>query len=230
MADDQNKEANKIAPRVSFNDMNRSHPYLQPTEFRRLTFANGVNMDVFGTIEMTGTQFASNEAYTAMPYGPYGHLVMEEGSHITLQAGSELRAWGFMTGKGETDARRNSTVREMFQMGDWKGAMTSVKITGMFPTVGDDSDKKIFPVSQYFIQNVESPVKYHPGAVLSTAATVSEGLMKTLAVTMAANDIKVVPMLTIPGCANGMTQKMIFKSTTSIVVPTLALWYWIWVN
>ncbi len=192
MADDQNKEANKIAPRVSFNDMNRSHPYLQPTEFRRLTFANGVNMDVFGTIEMTGTQFASNEAYTAMPYGPYGHLVMEEGSHITLQAGSELRAWGFMTGKGETDARRNSTVREMFQMGDWKGAMTSVKITGMFPTVGDDSDKKIFPVSQYFIQNVESPVKYHPGAVLSTAATVSEGLMKTLAVTMAANDIKVV--------------------------------------
>ncbi len=191
MSDTQAKEVNMNAPRVSFHDADRSHPYVEPTEFRRLTFANGVKIDVFGDIELTGTQFSSNEAYTSQPYGPYGRLVMEEGSHMTLQSGSELRAWGFMTGKGETDARRGSKVREMFQMGDWKGAFTSVKITGMMPSLGDDSNKKIFPVTQYFIQNIESPVKYHPGAVLSTSATVAEGV-GFLAVSMTAADIKIV--------------------------------------
>ena len=195
MSDTQEREANKTCPRIVFNDMQTTHPYVKPFEFRRLTFANGVNIDVYGAIELTCTQFSSNESYTSQPYGAYGRLVMEEGSHMTLQGGSELRAWGYMTGTGETDARRNATVREMFQMGDWKGAMTSVQITGMAASTGlvaDHSSYKIFPVTQYFIQNVESPVKYHPGAVLSTTATVSEGLMNFLAVAMSANDIKIV--------------------------------------
>ena len=197
MSDEQAKEINAFPPRMSFNDMDRTHPYLEPTEFRRLTIANGVNMNVYGKIEMTCTQFASNEAYTGQPYGPYGRIVMDEGSHLTLMSGSEVRAWGFMTGKGEIDVRRDAIVREMFQLGDWKGALTSVKITGMMPEdspikIEDDSDKKIFPVSQYFIQNIESPVKYHPGAVLSTSAMVSEGFEGFLAVSMTASDIKIV--------------------------------------
>lgn len=210
MSDTQDKEVNKTAPRVVFNDQRTETPYvsIQPTEFRRLTFAAGVNMDVHGAIELTCSQYASNEAYTSQPVGPYGHLVLEAGSHITMQSGSELRAWGFVTGQGEIDARRGATVREMFQMGDWKGAMTSVAITGLVkesenPTLCsvvksqgkvddcDYSDKKIFPVTQYFIQNIESPVKYHPGAVLSTSAAVSEGLLG-MSVSMAATDIAVV--------------------------------------
>ena len=194
MSDEQEKEVNATAPRIIFNDVNSATPYtsIQPTEFRRLTFAAGVNLDLFGAIEVTCSQYASNEAYTAQPVGPYGRLVMEEGSHITLQDGSEFRAWGFVTGKGEMDARRGAKVREMFQLGDWKGAFTSVEITGMAPSiVADHSDKKIFPVTQYFIQNIESPVKYHPGAVLSTSATVSEGLLG-MSISMGAPDIAIV--------------------------------------
>ena len=214
MSDTQAKEINYYAPRLVYNDINaaESDRYENnlPTEFRRLTLASGVNMDVFGDIELTCTQFTTNAAYTSQPVGAYGRLVMEDGSHMTLQNGSELRAWGFMTGKGETDARRGATVREMFQMGDWKGAMTSVAITGMVKDnstlsgvvrnviggeSGDYSDKKIFPVSQYFIQNVESPVKYHPGALLTTSATVSEGISMSgmnMSISMAATDIAVV--------------------------------------
>ena len=204
MSDTQEKEINLTAPRIVFNDQRTETPYvsIQPSEFRRLTFAKGVNMDVFGDIELTCSQYASNEAYTSQPVGSYGRLVMEDGSHMTLQDGSELRAWGFMTGKGETDARRGAKVREMFQMGDWKGAMTSVRITGMVKqdevsealwnqVKSDDSGYKIFPVTQYFIQNVESPVKYHPGSLLSTSAAVSEGLMG-MSVSMAATDIGIV--------------------------------------
>lgn len=210
MSDTQEKEVNKTTPCVIFNDQRTETPYtsMLPTEFRRLTFASGVNMEVFGQIELTCSQYASNEAYTSQPVGAYGRLHMEEGSHMTLQDGSELRAWGFLTGKGETDARRGATVREMFQLGDWKGAMTSVAITGLVKgsenpllcnivkgQAGvedcDYSDKKIFPVTQYFIQNIESPVKYHPGALLLTSAVVSEGLLG-MSVHMAATDIKVI--------------------------------------
>ena len=194
MSDTQEKEVNMTTPRIIFNDERTETPYtsILPTEFRRLTFASGVNMDLFGDIELTCSQYASNEAYTAQPVGPYGRLVMEEGSHITLQSGSEFRAWGFVTGKGEMDARRGAKVREMFQLGDWKGAFTSVEITGMAPgIVADHSDKKIFPVTQYFIQNIESPVKYHPGAVLSTSAAVSEGLLG-MSISMGAPDIAIV--------------------------------------
>lgn len=210
MSDTQEKEVNKTTPCVIFNDQRTETPYtsMLPTEFRRLTFASGVNMEVFGQIELTCSQYASNEAYTSQPVGAYGRLQMEEGSHMTLQDGSELRAWGFLTGKGETDARRGATVREMFQLGDWKGAMTSVAITGLVKgsenpllcnivkgQAGvedcDYSDKKIFPVTQYFIQNIESPVKYHPGALLLTSAVVSEGLLG-MSVHMAATDIKVI--------------------------------------
>ncbi len=209
MSDTQQK-INLTAPRMKYNDVNNDpNNYYGnnfPVEFRRLTFAEGVNMDVFGKIELTCTQYQSNEAYTSQPVGAYGRLVMEEGSHMTLQSGSELRAWGFMTGQGETDARRGATVREMFQMGDWKGAMASVAITGMVAGTNlcntvksiiqgkscDYSDKKIFPVSQYFIQNIESPVKYHPGALLSTSAAVSEGVMNVTSVSMAATDIAIV--------------------------------------
>ena len=193
MDDNQEKLVNEVAPKLIFNDATEpeSHYDKQTTkEFRRLTFAKGVNIDVFGAIEMTCTQYSSNEAYTGQPVGPYGHLVMKEGSHMTLQSGSQLRAWGFMTGLGETDARRGATVHEFFQMGDWKGAAISAKVAGM---LGDKEweNKKIFPVSQYFIQNIESPVKYHPGAVLTTAAAVSEGV-GPLNIAMEANDIKII--------------------------------------
>ena len=155
-------------PNVEYISHNAAAPqnvWVEPTKFRSLTFANGVNMNVYGTIELSGKLHASSDDYTSLPYGPYGLLDMNEGAKMTLMNGSELRAWGFMIGEGETDARRGSIVREMFQMGDWKGGSISSMLLG--------SDKGVFPVTQYYIQNIESPVKYHPGAQLSTMAAVS---------------------------------------------------------
>ena len=172
-----------IINRVSNNSASGT-PYVTPTEFRRLTFANDVNMDVYGLIEITGTQRASDDAYATLPHGPYGHLVMNEGSRMTLQNGSELRVWGYMTGKGETDARRGAVVREQFQMGDWKGGSVSFSMLSA-------EDTRVFPITQYYIQNIESPVKYHPGAVLSTTTSVSANY-GSIGMTAMANDIKVV--------------------------------------
>lgn len=168
--------------RIAKNSV-QSIDYIRPFEYRRLTMANGANLDVFGTIEVSGRQFASDEAYAAVPYAGYGMINMEAGSTMTVQNGGELRVWGYMIGQGETDIRRGATVREQFQMGDWKGGTTSMNMLSDW--------RHVFPLTQYYIQSIESPVKYHPGAVLSTATAVSAAL-GGLPIVATANDIKIV--------------------------------------
>ena len=192
MSDDQ-ETANPVVPR-------ETNLGSTPTSFRRLTLESGVNMTVLGTVEVTGMQHGSGEQM-GVPGGNYGHLILKPGSHVTLGSGSVLRAWGFVTGdgtqdaegnylSGEIDARRGATVREMFQMGDWKGGDISfsmaMEIPGQFPVWRDLTH--LFPVYTYFIQNIESPVKYHPGSALICATSVNvSGNINAYA-----NDIKVV--------------------------------------
>ena len=208
-SNDQGNET-KTVERVTMADDENSN-WQDPTRFRTLTLLAGVTMDVYGTIEVGGSQFSTNAAYTSAVYGPYGCIQMNEGSKINLQNGSELRAWGYVTGDiehkaadgsvptGEIDARRGATVREQFQLGDWKGAVFSG-----FGVLGMGAAPEVFPLTTYFIQNIEAPVKYHPGAKLNTTASVaaSQSEHKTLGsilnavgikyLTMSANDIQII--------------------------------------
>lgn len=166
--------------------------YNIPSCYRKLIFSNGVNMNVHGTIEVSGKQLTSDGNFTGSPSGPHGLLQLNQGSKMVLQNNSLLRVWGFVTGdvnnkdaeynvpSGEIDARRGSTVRELFQMGDWKG--------GAFSGTGLIAGDSIFPLTTYFIQNVEAPVKYHPGSSLIASTTVSA----LNAITMSANDIQII--------------------------------------
>lgn len=143
--------------------------------FVTLTLDPGVTMEVHGSIEVGGTQNVEGQGDTGIgrPGGSsYGHLVMKPGSKMTLNEGAKLYAWGFVTGdntkdetgkylSGEIDVRRGATVYEQFQMYDWKGGSASSDLLG--------NDEKIFIITQYFIQNVEVPAKYHPGAKLLTS-------------------------------------------------------------
>lgn len=186
------------------DDQNIAYPYIThrsesayptPYVFRTLTFASGVNMSVLGTIELSGEQFSKGgDPEQSIPGGPYGRLILKPGCHVTLNDGGELRAWGYVTGdgtraadgtylSGEIDARRGAIVREQFQIGDWKGGDIS------FTMIQDkDPQQKmhLFPIYEYFIQNVESPVKYHPGSALYCSTAVDAQVLAY------ANDIKVV--------------------------------------
>ncbi len=190
---DEQETANQVVPRSTSGTP-------APVCFRKLIFESGVNMEVAGTIEVTCTQYGSGETM-GIPGGNYGHLILKPGSHMTINNGGYLRAWGFVTGdgtkdaegnylSGEIDVRRGGTVHEMFQMGDWKGGDLSftiaMEIPGMNPCWRDMAH--LFPIYTYFIQNVESPVKYHPGASLICATSVNvAGEINAYA-----NDIKVV--------------------------------------
>lgn len=191
MSNDQ-ETANQVVPRETSGTP-------APVCFRKLTFENGVNMEVAGTFELTSTQYGSGETM-GIPGGKYGHLIMKPGSHMTINNGGYLRAWGFVTGdgtkdgagnylSGEIDVRRGGTVHEMFQMGDWKGGDISFTIAMEVPGMTNWRDMAhLFPIYTYFIQNVESPVKYHPGASLICATSVNV----SGSINAYANDIKVV--------------------------------------
>lgn len=180
--------------------VNRDRSYTTPSLFRKLTLANGVNIDVFGTIEVSGTQYSgdSNQeegSHTGAVRGDYAQLQMNKGSKITMQNGSVLRAWGYVTGDiehkdaqhnvpmGEIDVRRGATVYELFQLGDWGNTV----MNGLGLVSGDSR----FPITSYFIQNVEVPTKYHPGGRLTSVTSVSaDGAGMQL--TMCANEIQIV--------------------------------------
>lgn len=134
-----------------------------PSAFRTLRFASGASLDAFGKIEAGGRQSVSGTGATGcgLPSGAYGHIVLNEGSSITLESNSVLYGWGYVTGTGEIDARRGSQVHESFQLYGWAGG---TNVSGYY--------SKTFPITEYFIQNVEAPVKYHPGARLTTATGV----------------------------------------------------------
>lgn len=178
------------------SSVERESSYTRPSTFRKLTLLDGVNLDVFGTIEVSGTQFSALSARTGSVTGPYAMLQMNAGSKVTLQNNSHLYAWGYVAGDvehknttthvvpmGEIDARRGATIHEMFQMGDWGNTMQNA-----FGLVTNDSR---FPINAYFVQNIEVPTKYHAGARLTAATSVSADL-NNAHIMMCANDIQII--------------------------------------
>ena len=139
--------------------------YEAPSPLYKLTFANGVNMSVYGKIEASAVTYLSNQGLlthgTGVVSGKYGWLYLNEGSHIDLENGSALYAWGYVTGKGEINAKNGSTLYEDFQMGDWRGGTEEKDVQGN--TNGLDN-KGVFLITHYYYQNIECPITYRAGA------------------------------------------------------------------
>lgn len=139
--------------------------YEAPTPLYKLTFANGVNMSVYGKIEASAVTYLSNQGLlthgTGVVSGKYGWLYLNEGSHIDLESGAALYAWGYVTGKGEINAKNGSAVYEDFQMGDWRGGTAEMDVNEN--TNGLDK-KGVFLVTHYYYQNIECPITYRAGA------------------------------------------------------------------
>ena len=140
--------------------------YVKPSQFAKLTLESGVHMDVLGTIEIGCKQSAKgqNDAANGAPTGPYGWLYLSSECEIVVADGGTVRAWGFVTGDGTIDVRRGASIWEQFQILDFKGGSITTAL------INDRAGKghRLFPMSQYFIQNIESKTTYHPGSKLTT--------------------------------------------------------------
>lgn len=155
----------------------------QTHAYRTLTLASGANITVNGAIEVTGDQYAEAgllNQLNGVVAGPYGQIVLNSGSKITLNSNSTLRAWGYITGAGTIDAKDGSIVREFFQLSDWRGGDVVLDMLAA---------KKAFPTTQYYIQNIESAVTYYTGAQLITKACI---FVPTLELQVAADDIIII--------------------------------------
>ena len=125
------------------------------TPFRMLTMAavSSLTLANGAAISIGGQYYAPGGGQQGRIVGPYGYIKMESGSAITVQSGANLYAWGFISGSGSVTVRSGGSVYEWYQVLDFRGgsATTSTK-------------NKVFPISQYAVQNVEVPLTLHAGA------------------------------------------------------------------
>lgn len=147
------------APEMTTNGgtalINLEATYIKPTAYRTLTMDSNAHITVEGAMSISGKQ-SPKQGYSGNPSGPQGFINMKSGSTITIDGGGFLYAWGFITGSGSVTVNNTATVYECFQVTDWRGGTASRDMLG--------NDQKVFPMSQYYVQNVEVPMTLLAGA------------------------------------------------------------------
>ena len=121
--------------------------------FRTLTMSEGTSITVNGAISLGGRYFAAGGGQQGRPVGDYGYIKMADNSSITVKNGGNLYAWGFISGSGSVLAESGATVYEFYQIADFRGGSAS-----------SNMGNKVFPFSQYFVQNIEVPLTLNAGA------------------------------------------------------------------
>lgn len=130
--------------------------------FRQLTLAGGSSLTVYGAISVGGRYAAAAGSASGYMTGDYGQIQLSDGSSITVKTGGALYAWGFISGHGSVTVESGGSVYEWFQIADFRGGSAS---SGM-------ASGPVFPFSQYYVQNIETPLILHSGA----KETVSSGV------------------------------------------------------
>ena len=127
------------------------------TAYRTLTLNSGASITVKGAISVGGKLFTSSSSHVCKPTGAYGQIQMNVGSQITVENGGKLYAWGYITGSGNVRITSGATVYECFQVTDWRGGSALMKF------ITPSNVKKVFPFSQYYVQNIEAPLTIEYG-------------------------------------------------------------------
>ena len=155
---------------------------ITPTEYRRLSLPKGVTLTVNGNL-IVGGKWNAPAGGQIMKAISYGLIMMQDGSHISVESGGKLYAWGYISGTlnqdrtqvaGSVTAKSGSTLYEIFQIQDFRGGSQ---------TNGLISNKEVFPINQYYIQNIEVPLTVHAGAT-ETVATAMYAVSTTTATSL----------------------------------------------
>lgn len=129
-----------------------------PSAYKTLTMASGANIKISNgailsipsKLSATGTGSGS---WNGTPTGKYGKIQMNSGSSIEIQSGGKLYCYGYIAGSGTVTAKSGSEVWEAMQFRCWRGGTASSGMTS-----------GVFPMNQYYIQNIEVPLTIYYGA------------------------------------------------------------------
>ncbi len=129
--------------------------YVEPYVYRKLTMADGANLTINGAVSLSAKHYYAqgSKYHGGSPSGPSSFIEMNEGSTITVNNGGTLYTYGFIYGDGTVTAKSGATVYENFQIADFRGGTQST-----------DMDNGVFPLSQYYVQNIEVPLTIESGA------------------------------------------------------------------
>lgn len=136
----------------------KSEGVTKPYEFARLEIPDSTTI----TFESGAQLYVSGKTIAGQPEsskmnGGYGHIILKGNeSKIIMKAGAILYCYGYITGLGLVESLSGSVVYEFFQIYGWRGGSTSLELS--------NNKNKVFLVNQYYIQNVEARIRFHPGA------------------------------------------------------------------
>lgn len=161
--------------------------HTDPTLFMKLVLAEGTVIVNKGAICVGATMASPGAGMKPCGgvYGNYGCIIMNKNSRIDVENGANLYCWGFISGPGVSSREKTSgtihiksgaKVYEGLQITDFKGGSGTAEMCGAVaswqwsllqlakPKMQDYSDKKVFTISNYYLQNVEVPMSLYHGA------------------------------------------------------------------
>ena len=145
--------------------------------YKTLTMAAGSSITVNGgAISVGGKHFTSSNRECCKPTGAYGLIKMQEGSSIMLNNGANLYAWGYITGDGSITANSGANVYEYYQVTDWRGGSQTGDMA--------NNKQKVFPFTQYYVQNIEAALTLNAGANEYTYISVTASFVGTQSATI----------------------------------------------
>lgn len=148
-----------------------------PKAYKTLTMAAGSSITVNGgAISVGGKHFTSSGRECCKPTGAYGLIKMQEGSRIMLNNGANLYAWGYITGDGSITANSGANVYEYYQVTDWRGGSQTGNMA--------NNEQKVFPFTQYYVQNIEAALTLNAGANEYTYISVTASFVGTKSATI----------------------------------------------
>ena len=122
-------------------------------EYKRLTLAEGTTLTVQGGLSIGGQHRSCAGSSAGYMTGNYGQVWLNAGSSIIVENGGSLYAWGFVSGAGSVTVKSGGTAYEWYQITDFRGGSATM---GM--------GNKVFPFSQYYVQNIEAALTLEQGA------------------------------------------------------------------
>ena len=149
------------------------------TEYVRWTVEKGTNIIVEGGAAFSIYATINPGGASAQCGQPtcYGHVLLGENVTMTFENGSNLYAFGYITGSQTASVvmESGSTVKEIFRITDWRGGTA----TGLY--LSSFKSSKVFIVGQYYVQNIEVPLIIKPGAkeILTAGIKVDDSVTHT---------------------------------------------------
>lgn len=144
--------------------------YSRPEAFRTLSLESGAVIDVEngGTV-CVPSKYSARQPNAGAPTGAYGLMKLAPGSSVRLQNGAKLFAYGYISGSGDVRALQGSTVWECFQIRGFRGGNATLTI------YMDAAERKLYPFSQYYVQNIEANLTVDQGAVENVTTAIYAG-------------------------------------------------------